>query len=139
LRKGFAVAVVALTRTRAILLTPHRHVPVMGGALGYWVADIACLAFGLRAFDVDVAPGVVVLAYATGYVANILPLPTGGVGGIDAAMTFSLHLLGVPLQDALAGVVAYRFAGFWLPTIPGVWALVRLPRLGRTLEATQDR
>lgn len=139
IRNGFAAAVVALMRTRVILLAPRRHIPVIGGALGYWVADIACLAIGLRAFDVDVAPGVVVLAYATGYVANILPLPTGGVGGTDAAMTYALNLLGVPLQDALAGVVAYRFVGFWLPTIPGVWALIRLPRLGRTLEATQDR
>ncbi len=138
LRKGFAAAVVALARTRAILLAPHRHIPVITGALGYWVTDIACLAIGLHAFDVHVTLGVVVLAYATGYVANILPLPTGGVGGIDAAMTFALHLLGVPLQDALAGVVAYRFVGFWLPTIPGVWALIRLPRLGRTLEATRD-
>ena len=136
IRRGFATAVVALTRTRAILRTPHRHLPMVVGTLGYWVTDIACLAIGLRAFDVDVPLGTVVLGYATGYVANSLPLPTGGVGGIDAAMTFALNLLGVPLEDALAGVVAYRFVGFWLPTIPGVVALIRLPRLGRTLEAT---
>lgn len=136
IRKGFATAVIALGRTRAIIAAPGRHVAIITGAAGYWVTDIACLAIGLRAFDVHVDLGVVILAYATGYVANILPLPTGGVGGIDAAMTFALNLLGVPLEDALAGVVAYRFVGFWLPTIPGVWALIRLPRLGRTLEAT---
>lgn len=136
-RKGFATAVVALGRTRVIVAAPGRHVAILVGAAGYWVTDIACLAIGLRAFDVHADLGVVVLAYATGYVANILPLPTGGVGGIDAAMTFALNLLGVPLEDALAGVVAYRFVGFWLPTIPGVWALIRLPRLGRTLEATR--
>lgn len=138
LRRGFATAVVAVTRTRAIVQAPHRHVAIVAGALGYWIADIACLAIGLHAFGVDVAFGVVVLAYTTGYVANILPLPTGGVGGIDAAMTFALNLLGVPLQDALAGVVAYRFVGFWLPTIPGVWALIRLPRLGRALEVARS-
>ncbi len=137
IRKGFATAVVALGRTRAIVAAPGRHVPILIGSAGYWVTDIACLAVCLRAFDVHVGLGVVVLGYATGYVASILPLPTGGVGGIDAAMTFALHLLGVPLEDALAGVVAYRFVGFWLPTIPGVWALIRLPRLGRTLEAAR--
>ncbi len=52
-------------------------------------------------------------------------------------MTYALNLLGVPLQDALAGVVAYRFVGFWLPTIPGSGRSFRLPRLGRTLEATR--
>jgi putative heme transporter len=137
-RSGFATAVVALVRTRAVLHTPLRHAPLLIGCVGYWVTDIACLAIGLRAFDVHVGIGTIVLGYVTGYVANLLPLPTGGVGGIDAAMTFALHLLGVPLEDALAGVVAYRFVGFWLPTIPGIWALVRLPRLGRRLgsEAT---
>ena len=35
---------------------------------------------------------------------------------------------------ALAGVIAYRAIGFWLPTIPGVVALVRLPQLGRVLD-----
>jgi uncharacterized protein (TIRG00374 family) len=138
IRKGFATAVVALGRTRAVLRAPRRHVGLIAGAAGYWVTDIACLALGLRAFDVHVGLGTVVLGYTTGYVANILPLPTGGVGGIDAAMTFALHVLGVPLEDALAGVVAYRFVGFWLPTIPGVWALIRLPRLGRVLEAARQ-
>jgi len=60
------------------------------------------------------------------------------VGGVDAAMTFALHALGVPLEGALAGVIAYRFIGFWLPTIPAVWALITLPALGRTLEADRD-
>ncbi len=134
IRTGFATAVVALVRTRAVIAAPRRHAAILAGSLGYWVSDITCLWIGLRAFDVHVGLGVVILAYATGYVANVLPLPTGGVGGIDAAMTFALNLLGVPLEDALAGVVAYRFVGFWLPTIPGVVALIRLPRLGRLLE-----
>ena len=137
IRKGFATAVVALGRTRTIFAAPGRHAAILIGGAGYWVTDISCLAIGLRAFDVHVDLGIVILAYVTGYVASILPLPTGGVGGIDAAMTFALNLLGVPLEDALAGVVAYRFVGFWLPTIPGVWALIRLPRLGRTLEAAR--
>lgn len=137
-RKGFAAAVIALTRTRAIVQAPHRNIPVLVGVVGYWTTDIACLAIGLRAFGVEVGLDVVILAYVTGYVANILPLPTGGVGGIDAAMTFALNLLGVPLEDALAGVVAYRFVGFWLPTIPGVWALIRLPKLGRVLDAANN-
>jgi len=43
-----------------------------------------------------------------------------------------------PLEGALAGVIAYRFIGFWLPTIPAAWALITLPALGRTLEADRD-
>ena len=74
------------------------------------------------------------LGYATGYAATMLPLPAGGVGGVDAAMTYALTLVGVPLGPALLGVFAYRFFNFWLPFVPGLIAgatvhaaYVRLP------------
>ena len=134
LRRGAASAVAAVVATRIVFHDPRRHAGLIGGAAAYWAGDIACLGLGLRAFDVHVGVATVVLGYVTGYVANVLPLPTGGVGGVDAAMTFALNALGVPLQDALAGVIAYRAIGFWLPTIPGVVALVRLPQLGRVLD-----
>jgi uncharacterized membrane protein YbhN (UPF0104 family) len=134
-RRGFATAVAGVVRVRPVLAHPGRHRGLIGGAALYWAGDILCLAAGLAAFGVDVSVPVLLLGYTTGYVANVLPLPTGGVGGVDAAMTFALAALGVTLEDALAGVIAYRFVGFWLPTIPAVWALVTLPRLGRTLTA----
>ena len=133
--KAFATAVAGVVRVRPVIARPMRHLGLVGGAMLYWAGDIACLAFGLKAFDVSASVGVIVLGYATGYVANVLPLPTGGVGGVDAAMTFALHLLGLTLDEALAGVIAYRFIGFWLPTIPAAWALIALPRLGRKLAA----
>ena len=137
IRRGFATAVDGVVRLREILTHPRRYWQVITGCVGYWTFDIACLGIGLQAFDVSASVGVIILAYTTGYAASLLPLPTGGVGGVDAAMTFALNLLGVPLQDALAGVIAYRFIGFWLPTIPGVWALIRLPRLGRELTTSR--
>lgn len=133
LKRAFATAVAGVIRVRPALTHPLRHPALVGGAVLYWTADIACLAFGLQAFNASASLGVVVLGYVTGYVANVLPLPTGGVGGVDAAMTFALHALGLPLDEALAGVIAYRFIGFWLPTIPAAWALIALPRLGRVL------
>jgi uncharacterized membrane protein YbhN (UPF0104 family) len=45
---------------------------------------------------------------------------------VDAAMTYSLTLVGVPLGTALLGVIAYRVITFWLPLIP---ALILVPRL----------
>jgi uncharacterized protein (TIRG00374 family) len=132
-RRGVASAVAAVLATRTVFREPREHIGLLGGSIAYWAGDIACLWFSLRAFGVEVGLGTVVLGYTTGYVANVLPLPTGGVGGVDAAMTFALNALGVPLEGALAGVIAYRFIGFWLPTIPAVVALVRLPQLGRAL------
>jgi uncharacterized membrane protein YbhN (UPF0104 family) len=100
----------------------------------YWGGDIVCLWAALHSVGVSLSVAEVVLAYATGYAAMILPLPLAGVGGVDAAMTFALTAVGVSLAPALVGVAVYRLFGFWVPTIPALAALVLLPRAGRGLE-----
>jgi uncharacterized membrane protein YbhN (UPF0104 family) len=82
---------------------------------------------------VTLSPQALVLAYATGFLANLLPLPTGGIGGVDAATTFALTVVGVPLSAALLGVFTYRFFSFLLPTLPAIVAIPALPRAGREL------
>jgi uncharacterized membrane protein YbhN (UPF0104 family) len=109
-----------------------------GGAIAYWAGDIASLWAGLKVFDA--APGLVplALAYFTGYVASILPLPFIATGGVDAATTFALTAVGVPLEAALLGVVAHRLFAFWLPVIPGLILAALLPHTGRALERAAD-
>jgi uncharacterized membrane protein YbhN (UPF0104 family) len=107
---------------RKILGRPFRHPEAVVGAGLYWLGDIVTLWAGLRAFDVQIGLVALVLGYATGYAATMLPLPAGGVGGVDAAMTYALTLVGVPLVPALLGVFAYRFFNFWLPFVPGLIA-----------------
>jgi len=128
------IASVAIVRT--ILGRPLRHAEAVAGAALYWVGDLVTLWAGLRAFDVHIGLAALVLGYATGYAATMLPLPAGGVGGVDAAMTYALTLVGVPLGPALLGVFAYRFFNFWLPFVPGLIAgatvhaaYVRLPEV----------
>lgn len=90
----------------------------------------------LSAFTPEpVDPVGLVLAFATGYVASSLPLPAGGSGAFEAATTFSLHAVGVPLAPALLGVLVYRLFSFWLPTVP---ALVLMPTV-RDLSAELRR
>lgn len=134
LRTVLGDAVEGVILARALVARPRRHAATLVGAGLYWGGDILCLWAGLRAFRADVALAAVVVAYATGYVATLVPLPTGGVGGVDAAMTFALVGVGVPLAPALLGVFAYRLFSFWLPTLPGLAALPALPRLSRRLD-----
>ena len=75
-----------------------------------------------------------VLVYASGYVANFLPLPTGGIGGVDAATAFAITAVGVPLSQALLGVFAYRFFSFLLPTLPAIIAIPALRKAGTELD-----
>ena len=93
-----------------------------------------CLYGGLRAFGVHIGLASLVLAFATGYVATSLPLPAGGTGGIEAAMTYALHAVGVALAPALLGVLAYRLFTFWLPIVPAVALLPTLRHLGERLD-----
>ena len=134
LRRGLAYSVGATAWVRDLLGRPSGERSLVGAA-GYWAGDLVCLWAALHSVGESLPVSELVLAYATGYAAMILPLPFGGVGGVDAAMTFALTAVGVPLAPALVGVAVYRLFGFWVPTIPALGALVLLPRAGRGLQA----
>lgn len=111
--------------------------PVFGWAACYWFGDIASLWAALHAFGGKPALGTLTLVYATGYLVNSLPIPLIATGGVDAATTFLLQAVGVPLEIALVGIVAHRVFAFWLPVMPGTFFAVTLPRLGRRLAAVR--
>jgi uncharacterized membrane protein YbhN (UPF0104 family) len=128
---GYAVSGAVLVRNLAEHRAANRATLV--SAPLYWFGDMLCLWAALRAFGVELTPAELVLAYATGFLANLLPIPTGGIGGVDAATTFALTAIGVPLQSALLGVFAYRFFSYLLPTLPAVLAMPALPHISREL------
>jgi uncharacterized membrane protein YbhN (UPF0104 family) len=124
-RQPFALAVGGTVVVRHVLRRRAGGFATVG-ALAYWAGDAAALWAALRAFDARLSLLELVLAYATGYAATILPLPLSGAGGVDAAMTYAVHAVGVPLDAALLGVFSYRLFSFWLPAVPGIVALVLL-------------
>jgi uncharacterized membrane protein YbhN (UPF0104 family) len=135
LRETLADALGGVLYVRGLLASPRRYPSGVLGYPVYWGGHLLCLYGGLRAFGVHVGLTSLVLAFATGYVATSLPLPAGGTGGIEAAMTYALHAVGVALAPALLGVLAYRFFTFWLPIVPAVALLPALRNLGNTLDA----
>ncbi|MFN0156304.1 MAG: YbhN family protein [Gaiella sp.] len=135
-RRGLAVGVGAAWWTRrALAARSGRGMEV--SALAYWVGDLASLWGGLRAFDADPGLAALALVYATGYLAQSVPLPFIATGGVDAATTFALTAVGIPLESALAGVIAHRVFAFWLPLVPGLLLAARLPETGRRLRAAR--
>lgn len=107
---------VALVRTRR---------PALLGAPAWWGFDVLVLWASLRAFGADPAGAAVVMSYFVGQLGNTLPLP-GGVGGVEGGMVAALVGFGIPAGLALAGVLTYRAFAFWLPTVPGVVAYLRM-------------
>jgi uncharacterized membrane protein YbhN (UPF0104 family) len=133
LRRSLAYGIAGTAWVRSTLRTPDAGSP-LAGSIVYWVGDVACLWAALQSVGRPLPLAELVLAYATGYAATILPLPFGGVGGVEAAMTYALTAVGVPLAPALVAVAVYRLFGFWVPTVPALAALALLPRAGRALE-----
>lgn len=126
---GVGVGAAAWVRGRLVA----RDRALFDWSAGYWIGDIASLWAALHAVGARPGMPALVLAYATGYLAQSLPIPFIATGGVDAATTFLLHMLGVPLELALAGVVVHRVFAFWLPVVPGAAFALTLPRLGRSL------
>lgn len=133
LRKGLAAAVTGIIVARRAIRPGQHDARALWGAAVYWAGDVACLWAALQAIGTEVSFQGVAIAYATAYLAMLVPLPTGGYGALDAAATFALTLLGVPLAEALVGVVLWRFFNFWLPTIPALIELARSRDIGRRM------
>lgn len=127
LRRALAVGVSAAARVQQCSHTADGR-RLMAWALLYWVGDLVSLWAALRAFGVTVSATAIVGAYVTGYLAQSVPIPLIATGGVDAATTFTLAAVGVPIEVALLGVVAHRVFAFWLPVVPGLWSATVLAR-----------
>ncbi len=110
----------------ALELTRARNLGVLG-ALAYWGFDIGALWASMHAFGTPPPLAPVIIAYFVGQLANVIPIP-GGVGGVEGGMIGALIAFGAQGSLAILGVLAYRVISFWLPTVPGGIAYLRLRR-----------
>ena len=131
-RRALGYALAAAGWVRDVLTDRKGRRLVLASAL-YWVGNVACLWTALRSVGETLPLPELLLAFAAGHAAMILPLPLGGVGSVDAALTYALTAVGVPLAPALVAVGVYRLFAFWAPTIPAIAALALLPRTGNRL------
>jgi uncharacterized protein (TIRG00374 family) len=70
----------------------------------------------------DLAPRVIVIAYAADAVVGAAPLLPGGIGLVEGALVVALVGGGIPFAAATAAVVIYRGISFVLVTVVG-WML----------------
>jgi uncharacterized membrane protein YbhN (UPF0104 family) len=139
LRDALGVAVRALVLVRALTHAPTQLVVrAVGGAAVFWAGELLCAWAALRAFGVSVAIAPLLVGYTTGYVSMGLPLPAGGAGSVDAAMTAGFVLAGAPLGGALLGAIAFRLFSFWLPAVGAVLSLATLRGLRARLRAVAE-
>ena len=111
-----------------IVGTGRRRVIIAVLSAGSWLADCYCLWFALRSVGVSISFDLVLLAYCGGFIVSALPLLPGGLGLVEATVPAILHHFKAPLDVALAGTLAWRGLGLFLPALAGVGALVSLRR-----------
>jgi hypothetical protein len=112
---------------RVALEMVRRRDPSLLSPLIGWAFDIGTLWASFQAFGHSPPVAVLVMGYYVGTLANTLPLP-GGIGGVEGGMIGSFLAFGVNGSLAVIAVLAYRTISYWLPTVPGAIAYVRLRR-----------
>lgn len=117
-RSGQGLAQVASTPSKAVML--------FGGAVAMIVAYIAALWFSLEAFGGGLGVAAVALVFLGGQaLGNLAPTP-GGIGATEAALIAAMTALGLDSTTAVSATFLYRIATFWLPIVPGFFALRKL-------------
>ncbi|MEW1736069.1 flippase-like domain-containing protein [Nocardia beijingensis] len=137
---GVAVAVLLrrpewLTRIRStarsmtdILRTPKRAALLLSGQVGANICYIAALGFSVHAFGASPSAALIAAVFLGGQALGAASPTPSGLGVVEASLVAGLMVGGVPSAPAVAGVLAYRIATFWLPAAAGFVAFRFLQR-----------
>jgi uncharacterized protein (TIRG00374 family) len=93
-------------------------------AAGRWLLDYLTLLAAVVAIHGDPRPSTVLLAFCAAQFLGTLPLTPGGLGFVEAGLTGTLALAGVPAGAAVVATLAYRLVSFWLPIPAGAVAAI---------------
>jgi hypothetical protein len=91
-----------------------------------WVCDAAALWLVFAACGYRLSLVALLVGYGSANLLNSIPeLTPGWLGVFEAALSATYIGLGVPADIAVAAVLIYRLASFWLPVAAGVAPAVR--------------
>jgi uncharacterized protein (TIRG00374 family) len=124
--KGPATLATGTRTAIAYIRHPQRGLLAVGGAAGFWAANIGILWASFEAFGGHVPFAVLVQGFFLGMAANLIPSPAGGVGAVDAGMIGAFSIFGIDNSVVFPAVLTYRVIAFWLPIPPGIVAFVQL-------------
>jgi hypothetical protein len=110
-------------RDRIVGTLGPRWKRALAAALGRWAFDYGCLLAALRALDALPRPGLVLLAFCAAQVLAQIPLTPGGLGFVEAGLSATLTLAGVPAGAAVVATFAYRLFSYWLQLPLGLLGL----------------
>ena len=101
-------------RNRILATVGPRWRSALLAAVGRWAFDLGCLLVALEAVGHRPRLGLVVLAFCAAQLLAQIPITPGGLGFVEAGLTGTLALAGVPGGAAALATFAYRLCSYWL-------------------------
>jgi putative heme transporter len=123
-------------RLGSLQLPPSGWMTVTGLALANWLADAAVLAVSIHAAGAAVPWHALLLVYGSGIAAQSLNITPGGLGVTEGTLGLALVATGLHGNQALAAVLLYRLASFWLVALAGWLVLLWLQHRKRARRGT---
>jgi pimeloyl-ACP methyl ester carboxylesterase/uncharacterized membrane protein YbhN (UPF0104 family) len=125
-------------RLGSLQLAPSGWVTVTGLGVVNWLADAAVLVVSIRAAGGPVPWNDLLLVYGSGVAAQSLNITPGGLGVAEGTLSLALVATGLRASQALAAVLLYRLASFWLVALAG-WLVLWFLRRGRHATELRDK
>jgi uncharacterized protein (TIRG00374 family) len=94
----------------------------LAAGIGRWLFDYGSLYVALSAVGSAPRPALILLAFCTAQLLAQIPVTPGGLGFVEAGLTATLALCGVPAGEAVLATFAYRLFTYWLPLPLGLAA-----------------
>jgi uncharacterized membrane protein YbhN (UPF0104 family) len=98
--------------------TPHWR---LIGAAGFLCLDMAALWAACAATGHPLGLLAVLIAYCTGYLATVIPIPAG-IGVLDTGLAGALVLYGLSPAASVGAVLVYHAIAIWVPGLGGLVA-----------------
>jgi uncharacterized protein (TIRG00374 family) len=102
-------------RDRILSTVGPRWKAALAMGVGRWAFDYGTLLAALAAVGSTPRAALVLLAFCTAQLLAQIPATPGGLGFVEAGLTATLVLAGVPAGRAVLATFAYRLFTYWLP------------------------
>jgi uncharacterized membrane protein YbhN (UPF0104 family) len=110
------------------LRNPAKLTMLIGGNIATEVIFATALGLFTRSLGYPISlPDLLVINMSVSLLSSFIPVP-GGVGVSEFGLTLGLTSAGMPEEPALAAVLLYRLASFYLPPLWGFFAMRWLQR-----------
>ena len=120
----------SLANVSEIARLPTKIMELFGGSLAITMGYILALEVSVTAIGTGPAFTSIGLVYLVATaISSVAPTP-GGIGAVEATLVAGLTSAGMPSTTAVAAVILFRLATFWIPLLPGWAALAVLQRSG---------